>query len=156
MAQTEECTIRRASAVDTSGSAPILYVADYANNRVLGWKNATSSTLANLQAPDVIIGQPNAYTTLPSINGGLSLSAALLADPSGNLYVADVGNNRVLRYPAPITPASTTPDIVFGQPDRSLPVQANQGGTLSATTICFYRGLPRRRCLRLLYLDGYG
>ncbi|HUE04087.1 MAG TPA: hypothetical protein VMR62_31345 [Bryobacteraceae bacterium] len=129
------------AAVDTSGSAPILYVADYANNRVLGWKNATSSTLANLQAPDVIIGQPNAYTTLPSINGGLSFPAALLADPSGNLYVADVGNNRVLRYPAPVT-NSTTPDIVLGQPDRFTSVKANQGGTLSATTICFSGACP--------------
>jgi hypothetical protein len=43
------------AAVDTSGSAPILYVADYANNRVLGWKNATSSTLANLQAPRLFL-----------------------------------------------------------------------------------------------------
>ena len=35
-------------AVDTSGSAPILYVADTVNNRILAWTNATSTTLANL------------------------------------------------------------------------------------------------------------
>src|ERR1039458_10806025 len=45
-------------AVDTSGSTPLLYVADTGNNRILAWKNATSATLANLQTPDLIIGQP--------------------------------------------------------------------------------------------------
>src|SRR5580700_7807140 len=46
-------------AVDTSGATPILYVADYSNNRILAWKNATSSTLTSEQAPDFILGQPN-------------------------------------------------------------------------------------------------
>ena len=44
-------------AVDTTGTAPILYVADTLNNRILVWKNASSKTLTNLQKPDRIIGQ---------------------------------------------------------------------------------------------------
>ena len=58
-------------AVDTTGAAPVLYVADTANNRILVWKNATSSTLNNLQGPDSVIGQPNNTTTFPLTNGGL-------------------------------------------------------------------------------------
>ena len=84
-------------AVDTSGATPILYVADWGNNRVLAWKNATS--LVNLQTPDLIIGQPNANSTLPNTDGGLYSPTAVLVDPNGNLYVADSGNNRVFKLP---------------------------------------------------------
>ena len=130
-------------AVDNTGSSPILYVADTWNNRVLAWKNATSSTLANLQAPDMILGQPNAYTTLPAINGGLHYPTGLVVDGGGNLYVADSGNNRILRYPKPLGGGSSTPDIVLGQPDQFTSSRANQGGALSAKTICLYIGCPR-------------
>ena len=93
-------------AVDTTGASPILYVADTGNHRVLAWKNATSQALVNLQKPDMIIGQPNGYTTLAGINGtagssGLNGPTGLLVDSKGNLYIADSGNNRIIRYPAP-------------------------------------------------------
>ena len=132
-------------AVDTSVSPPILYVADTGNNRILAWKNATSATLANLQPPDLIIGQPNSYTTLPAINGGLYFPTGLVADAKGNLYVADSGNNRVLRYPAPFangaavsgsaSPVDNKADIVLGQPDMFTSRSANQGGSYSAATL---------------------
>jgi uncharacterized protein (TIGR03437 family) len=123
-------------AVDTSGSTPILYVADYGNNRVLAWKNATSATLTNLQNPDLIIGQPNADTTFPLTNGGLANPTAVLVDPSGNLYIADAGNNRVLRYPSPFSTAyRSTPDIVLGQPDPFSSRSQNQGGNPTAKTL---------------------
>ncbi len=129
-------------AVDTTGSTPILYVADTGNNRILAWKNATSGTLKNAQAPDLIIGQPDANTTIPSINGGLHYPSGLLVDLKGNLYVADSGNNRVLRYPAPFSNSNASPDIVIGQPDKFTSNRANQGGAISAQTICFYDGCP--------------
>jgi len=125
----------RGVALDTSGATPILYVADTGNNRVLGWKNATSSTLTNLQNPDLVIGQPNSYTTLPSINGGLNQPTGLLVDAKGNLYVADSGNNRVLRYPTPFAAAASQPDIVLGQPDMFTSKSPNQGGKVSAKTL---------------------
>ena len=132
-------------AVDTTGSPPILYVADTGNNRILAWKNATSSTLANLQPPDLIIGQPDSYTTLPATNGGLDGPTGLLVDAKGNLYVADSGNNRVLRYPSPFANSTTVPDsaspidnkadIVLGQPDMFTSRSSNQGANPSASTL---------------------
>ncbi len=128
------------SAVDTTGATPILYVADGVNNRVLAWKNATSATLANLQTPDLIIGQPDANTTFPNANGGLYNPTGLLVDPKGNLYIADSGNNRVLRYPVPFAnTGNEVPDIVLGQPDKYTSRHGNQAGNPSAKTICLSR-----------------
>src|SRR5262249_37961123 len=47
----------------------------------------------------------------------LSGPTGLAVDPSnGALYVADAGNNRVLRYPRPVAQSGRiTPDIVLGQ-----------------------------------------
>ena len=129
-------------AVDTTGSAPILYIADTYNNRVLAWKNAASANLKNLQLPDLIIGQPDAVTTFPNSNGGLYYPTGLLVDSKGNLYIADTGNNRVLRYPAPFSNTShETPDIVLGQPDKFTSRHGNQGSTPSAQTLCLAQEL---------------
>src|SRR5208283_5824456 len=102
---------------------PMIYVADTLNNRVLAWKNAT--TFTNGQAADLVIGQPDQYTTTPSGPGttfstGLSYPTGL-AVYNGDLYVADSGNNRVLRYKAPFTQYAQTgsyptPDLYIGQP----------------------------------------
>ena len=145
-------------AFDTTGSAPILYVADTFNNRILAWKNATSSTLTNLQAPDLIIGQPNSHTTLPAINGGLSYPTGLVVDAKGNLYVADSGNNRVLRYPAPFANNNASPDIVIGQPDKYTSNSTNQGGAITAQTICLSGNCPAGSAtfLSLLAIDTSG
>ncbi len=129
-------------AIDTSGSAPILYVADTLNNRILAWKNATSTTLTNQQPPSLIIGQPNANTTLAATNGGLYYPVGLVVDATGNLYVADAGNNRVLRYPAPFANSNASPDIVLGQPDKYTSSRANQGGAITAQTLCLSGGCP--------------
>ena len=128
-------------AVDTTGSAPILYVADTLNNRILAWKNATSATLTNLQPPSLIIGQPNANTTLPATNGGLYYPTGLVVDAAGNLYVADSGNNRVLRYPTPFAGGSAGPDIVLGQIDQNTGSnKPNGGGAITAHTLCLSGG----------------
>jgi uncharacterized protein (TIGR03437 family) len=151
-------------AVDTSGSTPILYVADTFNNRILAWKNATSATLTNLQPPNLIIGQPNSYTTLPSINGGLYYPRGLAVDAKGNLYVSDTGNNRVLRYPAPFANSTTVSgsavpvdkkaDIVLGQPDMFTSRSSNQGGSVSAKTL--YLSTSAQFYAASLAMDGSG
>ena len=51
-------------------------------------------------------------------------------------------NNRVLRYPTPLTKSTPTPDIVLGQPDLFTARTGNQGKTLSQNTLCFYQNCP--------------
>src|SRR4029077_9282606 len=60
------------------------------------------------------------------------LGLAVAAD--GTLYVADLGNNRVLRYPRPVDQSGRiTPDAVLGQTDFTSSASASVGpGSLSA------------------------
>ena len=92
-----------AVAIDTSATPNRVYVSDYTNNRVLGWNDA--ATLTNGQTADLVLGQPDFISSAPN-NGGESASTLVLpqgivVDGSGNLYVADSGNNRVLEYNTP-------------------------------------------------------
>ena len=113
-------------AVDLTANPPRLYIADTYNNRILGYKD-----LRNIQAgakADIVIGQPDfqqSRVNFPSNNrnqlnqSGLSSPTGLYVDPAGNLYVADTGNGRVLRFPKPFDnykAGSLEPaDLVLGQ-----------------------------------------
>jgi uncharacterized protein (TIGR03437 family) len=124
-------------AVDTSTSPPILYVSDTLNGRVLAWKNA--SQFANGQPADLVIGQPDPYSTPIAGTSFNPLSlyspSGLAVDGSGNLFVADSAMNRILRYPAPFRQnQSPAADIVFGQPSMNTSA-GNLGGTPSASTL---------------------
>ena len=109
-------------ALDTSVTPPILYVSDTCNSRVLAWKNALA--FQNGQQADLVIGQPDFFTTFPEgpNNSSSQFSTGLtfptgIAVRNGNLYVVDSGNNRVLRFPAPFAQTNIFPDLVIGQPD---------------------------------------
>jgi uncharacterized protein (TIGR03437 family) len=112
----------QAIALDTSASPPILYVADSGNNRVLAWKNALAFT-SGAPFADKVIGQRDFLTTSAQgpgfLSTGLTSPVALAVDKSGNLYVADAGNNRILRYPAPFSQTGDllTEDLIIGQKD---------------------------------------
>jgi sugar lactone lactonase YvrE len=129
-------------AIDTSRTPNRVYVADTANNRVLGWSNITAFTTH--AAADIVIGQPNPYTTICN-NGGLSSTS--LCDPqglavdeaNGNLYIADTGNHRVLFYLSPFT-TDTEADDVFGQYGSFNTNSCNNSG-LNASTLCNPAGL---------------
>jgi hypothetical protein len=56
-------------------------------------------------------------------------------DGAGNLYVADVGNSRVLEYDSPLT-TDTVADRVFGQAGSFTTGDCNKGGVVSASTLC--------------------
>jgi uncharacterized protein (TIGR03437 family) len=109
-----------------TSSPPHLYVADTYNNRILGFSDVRK--IATGAKADIVIGQPDFQRTLvnyPSADpnapnsSGLSVPIGLAVDPQGNLYVADTGNSRVLRFPTPF--ANYTPgtpeqaDLVLGQ-----------------------------------------
>ena len=113
-------------ALDVNANPPHLYVADTYNNRILcfvDYRNVTTGSYATF-----VIGQPDLFhgdINYPSgsantLNqGGLFHPTGLAVDPAtGNLYVSDTGNGRVLRFPAPFLQPSNvnqTPDVVLGQ-----------------------------------------
>lgn len=106
-------------AVDARGGQTHLYISDRNNSRVLAWADAGSYQVGN--PPALVLGQPGPQYSIPLGIGseGFSSPMGMAVDPStGNLYVADFGNNRVLRFPAPFTnPARVEPDAVYGQPN---------------------------------------
>jgi sugar lactone lactonase YvrE/uncharacterized protein (DUF2345 family) len=106
-------------ALDSSGN---LYVADEYNNRVLFYP-AGSTTATR------VYGQGGSFTTNTENNGGVSANSlgqpyGLALDSSGNLYVGDYQNNRVLFYPA----GSTTATRVYGQGGSFTSNNVNNGG----------------------------
>jgi uncharacterized protein (TIGR03437 family) len=110
-------------ALDTSATPPILYVSDTRNNRVLAWKNAASFT--NGKPADLVIGQNDFFSTAANgpVRGTASAFSTGLAAPTGiavdqgDLYIADSGNNRVLRFRKPFntTQGQLFPDLCIGQ-----------------------------------------
>jgi uncharacterized protein (TIGR03437 family) len=129
-------------AIDTSASPPIIYIADTGNNRVLGFQYNTQLTAGAVA--DLILGQPDRYTNLAggpgtALSTGLKIPTGLAVDSTGNLYVADTGNNRVLRYPKPFSqPAGYQfPDFILGQ--TSFSSTGNSGG-VSPNTLSLYNG----------------
>ncbi len=145
-----------AIAFDTSVSPPILYIADTYNHRVLAWNNPASllpcginSYAAHCGAANLVIGQRDLTGTLPGgpgspgLSTGLAYPSAIAVDANGNLYVADAGNNRVLRFPAPFKQTSPllSVDLVIGQKTVSSGNQSNQGlQAPSAQTLSFAPG----------------
>jgi len=120
-------------AIDYSSAPYTLYVSDRGNNRVLGWKD--SVRFRNGDPADFVIGQPNLRTGVANVDGrgstqpsafSLSSPEGLAVDPnSGDLYVADAGNNRVLRFRRPVNQSGRiAPDIVLGQADFTSSVSA--------------------------------
>ena len=101
-------------AVDGAGN---VYVADSGNSRVLEYDKplAGGDTVA-----DEVFGQPNGFATAGCNRGGQPGAANLCApgyvavDSTGNLYVSDRNNSRVLEYDNPLA-SDTVADHVLGQ-----------------------------------------
>jgi uncharacterized protein (TIGR03437 family) len=126
----------QAVALDTSVTPPILYVADFGNNRVLAWKDASGFTKGDYA--DLVIGQRDLLSTSPEgpnadLSTGLASPVGLTVDKHGNLYVIDAGNNRVLRFPAPFAQSSDllAVNLIIGQADLSH--NAPNGGQTAPT-----------------------
>ena len=127
-------------AIDYSSAPFALYVSDTANHRVLVWKD--SVRFRNGDPADLVIGQPNLRTAVANVDTqgspnpsrtSLSAPQGIAVNPSdGTLYVADSGNNRVLRYPRPVNQSGRiSPDVVIGQTDFTSSLSA----AVSATSL---------------------
>ena len=135
-----------AVAIDSSATPNHIYVADQDNDRVLGWRDAASFT--NGQAADLVIGQPDFLTSFCNgasgavSAGSLCAPAGVAVDGSGNLYVADTNNNRVLEYTNPFAACKGVfpcvggaANEVLGQDGSFTTPDCNNGG-VSANSLC--------------------
>jgi uncharacterized protein (TIGR03437 family) len=158
-------------AVDFSSEVPHLYIADTYNNRVLGYYD-----LRNLQPgqhADIVIGQPDflhAIANYPDGNSGsgnLANPTGLTVDSSGNLYVADTGNGRVLRFHAPFAgfqpgnPIAVTEsaDLLLGQISFTTKIGDATSQTMSAPYGLAFAGehgllVSDLALNRVLYFEG--
>jgi sugar lactone lactonase YvrE len=106
-----------------------LYVADAGNNRVLEYTAPLTSSLAASR----VLGQPG-FTANTANNGGLSAASlsgpeGVAVDAQGTVYVADLANNRVLQFSAPLSNGQAA-SRVYGQPDFGSS-SVNNGGVSS-------------------------
>lgn len=118
------------------GPDDALWVADRVNHRVLRYNAVTSK--ANGASADVVLGQPD-LTSVDANQGGpaaadtLREPVGIALDASGNLWVGDSVNHRVLRYAAAggIIVNGIAASQVLGQANF-VSVVSNRGATRAA------------------------
>ena len=116
-----------------------LWVNDMGNSRLLRF----NSPVLSLSAPSIVLGQPDYVTA--AVQGSptaLTLSgvSGISVDASGKLWVADSGNNRVLRFSTLVTAAPA--DFVVGQADYvSNAANRNAGSPPTVNTLNFPSGV---------------
>ncbi len=122
-------------AIDRSSSPNHLYAVD-AYNRVLGWRDAAG--FANGDPADLILASPgscNSFTISASTFCAYAANPGGMAvDSHGNLWLADLLNNRVLELDRPFE-SDAVADHVLGQAGSFTSGTCNLGG-LSARSLC--------------------
>lgn len=130
---TDDSTMNGPSAVcvDSSGN---LWVSDTTNNRVLLFQNAAS--IASASAADGELGQTDFVTgTGATTQTGMKAPYGLAVDSAGNLYVADSGSNRILRFASAAAAALAAPtNGGSGSPATGVFGQVNYLNGASSTT----------------------
>ena len=87
-------------AVDSRNGQVHVYISDTFNSRVLAWRDAQAYQIGD--PPVLVLGQPGPQISKPYGIGskGFNGPFGMAVDPTtGNLYVADTGNNRVAPLP---------------------------------------------------------
>jgi len=108
---------------DSSGN---MWVADSQDNRVLEF----SAPLTSGESASLVIGQANlTSTTNSNANSNMSFPEDIAFDQSGNLWVADTQNSRVLEFRAPFSSGEDA-SVVIGEPNI-----ASYGGNDTQSTL---------------------
>jgi sugar lactone lactonase YvrE len=97
-------------AFDSSGN---IWVTDDANNRVLRF----NAPFTNGEPASMVLGQANftsGSAATPPTASSLNSPSSVAVDSSGSVWVADFGNNRVLKYSSPVTNGQAAA-LVIGQ-----------------------------------------
>ena len=116
--------------VDGSGN---LWVADTNNCRILKFINPST----NGQSAVLVIGQPNfTSSAVNCTEQGMTAPVGIAIDSSGNLWVVDDGNNRVLEFVPPFNTFGSSAALVLGQPDFT-----SHAGTCTQTGMFWPVGL---------------
>ena len=99
-------------------SSGILWVSDFANERVLGFTAAKGKVPFTIgQDADLVLGQPDLNTDTCNLNqNGLCGPIDVAFDSSGDVWVADQEGNRVLEFKPPFTTGMAA-SLVLGQSD---------------------------------------
>jgi sugar lactone lactonase YvrE len=152
-------------AMDASVTPNRLYVADSGNSRVLGYKNV--ATFVSGGAADLVIGQPDFLSGDCNQNNANASSSSLCepvgvaVDASGNLYIADYFNSRVLEYSNPFSACSGSfpcvggsAHLVFGQSGNFNTSTCDvNNASPSATTLCLPIGVAVDSSANLYVVD---
>ncbi len=108
-------------AVSVDPTSGKVFVAEQINNRVLRF--ASVSALSNGEPAEAVFGQADFTSGLPNRGGPVAANTlftpfGVFVDRAGRLWVADIENNRVLRFDHAVSKASgADADGVLGQPD---------------------------------------
>jgi uncharacterized protein (TIGR03437 family) len=115
-----------------------LFVADTLNNRVLIWNSIPTQ---NDQPADLVLGQPNFTTTESAkISTTPTPSSSNMITPTGvssdgtHLFVADLGQSRVLIWNSIPTQNGQPADVEIGQPNMTTAIPNDSFSGTNATT----------------------
>jgi sugar lactone lactonase YvrE len=139
-------------AVDSSNN---LYISDYANNRVLEYSAPLSNGIVTAAR---VYGQGGNFFSSLADSGGITATSlsnpeGLAIDKNNELYIADVGNNRVLEFSTPLS--STTANHVFGQNGNFTTGGCNQlSSPNGALDLCRPKGVAVNASLNVYIADS--
>ncbi|WP_291516193.1 hypothetical protein [Bdellovibrio sp. ArHS] len=116
-------------------------VADRENHRVLIWNSFPTQ---NGQPADVVLGQPDFASNTANIGGlsatSMNLPYSVTSNPSGQLFLSEQGNNRVLIWDQFPTANQQAADRVLGQSSmntNSAPNPPNAGSMATPGEVIF-------------------